>query len=131
MEPLLNPQQYNLNKTNDDFHSRKFVIECNREETIKIIDPKYESKIKTFKDNPDNLMIVTDFDFTLTKNYIESERLLSCINVMILRCPMKNSNDFSCCLGTVMIVKYKIRIFLKFSIIIYTLIKCFSSINRF
>jgi len=72
-----------FSKIYNDSHSKKFIFEFNKEETINIINPKYEIKLKTFKDNPEKLMIVTDFDFTLTKNYLDNERLLSCINVMI------------------------------------------------
>ena len=44
---------------------------------------KFENQLNNFIGNPEKLMIEKDLDFTVTKNYIENERLLSCINVRI------------------------------------------------
>ena len=62
--------------------SSNFIFEFNPNENIKIINTKHYHKLKEFQNNPEKFMIVTDFDFTLTKNFSAGERLFSCINAL-------------------------------------------------
>jgi HAD superfamily hydrolase (TIGR01544 family) len=44
------------------------VKECNHFEKIEFIDkPAFDKKYSNFKKNPENLVIITDFDYTLTR----------------------------------------------------------------
>ena len=50
----------------------EYVTKSNLEEKINIISKEYEEKFKKFKNFKEKLVIVTDFDFTLTKKYKEN-----------------------------------------------------------
>lgn len=54
-----------------------FITDYNHKESIKVLSLDIQEKISEFKRNPEKLMIVTDFDFTLTKKYFEDNHLYS------------------------------------------------------
>ena len=54
-----------------------YITDYNHKEIVKIISKDFEEKLSEFKKNPKKLMIVTDFDYTLTKKYFEDNHLYS------------------------------------------------------
>lgn len=90
--------QKNANQMNDVKYTTKrkefssFVNECNPNEKIKIFNDNLDSKIKEFQLNPKNLIIVTDFDYTLTKKFSHSELNK---NLYSSYCVMESSNFLS------------------------------------
>ena len=62
LKKMKNEKHFSVNNNN-------FVNEYNPKEKIKIISNSLQSKIKEFQENPEDLIIVTDFDYTLTKKY--------------------------------------------------------------
>ncbi len=56
---------------------KNFITEYNSKEIIQIISNDFYEKKKEFEANPKKLMIITDFDFTLTKKYHKDSNLYS------------------------------------------------------
>jgi HAD superfamily hydrolase (TIGR01544 family) len=54
-----------------------FITDYNHKESTRVMKEDYDEKISEFKKTPEKLMIVTDFDFTLTKKYFEETHLYS------------------------------------------------------
>lgn len=54
-----------------------FIKEYNIKEKIQVINENFEDKITEFQKNPKGLVIVTDFDYTLTKRYHSEGNLYS------------------------------------------------------
>jgi HAD superfamily hydrolase (TIGR01544 family) len=57
--------------------STNYVNDYNPLEKIKIINSDFIRKVEEFKKNKDHLVIITDFDYTLTKKFNKEESLYS------------------------------------------------------
>jgi HAD superfamily hydrolase (TIGR01544 family) len=69
-----------------------FITDYNPKERVKFIATNFEEKLKDLKKDPKKLMIVSDFDFTLTKKYHKDLNLFS--SYCVLESSEMISEDF-------------------------------------
>jgi HAD superfamily hydrolase (TIGR01544 family) len=67
----------NSTALNDKILLPNFITDYNSKEKIQYVSSEYEQKLSTFCKSPEKLIIVTDFDFTLTKKYHKDNNLYS------------------------------------------------------
>ena len=82
-------ETHNLKTESKNKIYTNFITDYNQKEVIKVISKDFNDKLSEFKKNPKKLMIITDFDFTLTKKYFEDNHLYSSY------CVLENSEFLS------------------------------------